>query len=70
MPIRDTERKRREGHGFGGVLEAMGETVLEIAQVTKELVIGKDEPRAGDGDDDGQKGNGNGESHGNLPNPT
>ena len=50
MP-RESEHKSREG--ISGVLEAVGETVLEIAQATKELVIGKDQTRAGEkGDGD------------------
>lgn len=46
MSPRGTEHKSIEG--VGGVLEAVGETVLEIAQATKELVIGKDQTRAGE----------------------
>lgn len=46
MSPRGTEHKSIEG--VGGVLEAVGETVLEIVQATKELVIGKDQTRAGE----------------------
>lgn len=31
---------------YGGILGAIGETIMEIAQTTKELVIGKDQPEA------------------------
>lgn len=33
------ERKREEG---GGVLQAIGETIVEIGQTTKDLLVGQD----------------------------
>lgn len=44
----ETEEHKSSSEGVGGVLGAVGETILEIAQVTKELVIGKDPDRAGE----------------------
>lgn len=35
----------QEGKGDGGVLGAIGETIVEIAQTTKDLVIGEDQTR-------------------------
>lgn len=37
----EEEQKPRQGSGGGGVFQAIGETLMEIGQITKDLLVGQ-----------------------------